>query len=92
MPAPDTREWYSKPYSELFNGEDLLPTNTNNWQRECIEDFKKSHTSPETKLLRITFLKDPDNNLVWICLESWNDSNPDQGPEPTINDIPKGFV
>lgn len=92
MPSPDTHEWYSRDYSELFDGKNLIFDNWTGWNRECVADFKQSH--PTAALLRMTVIIpcSTDVRLVWVSIEGWRDPRALQGPEPTESDIPRGFV
>ena len=76
---PDAREWYQldMELTIIFQ------------VKEATAKFCTKY--PIIGFIRLTFLG-LDRGEPWLCIDNWLTPPQDQGPEPTDQDIPMGFV
>lgn len=70
------REWYRYDHSELWITQ----------IQAIVRHFKSLY--PDMAMVRFTVIE----GEPWACFEGWKERPDDQGPVPTAEDIPVGFV
>ena len=76
---PDAREWYKLD----------MEVSITHQVSYSMHEFITKH--PNITFSRHTFLG-IDRSEPWLCIDGWLKPPQDQGPEPTDEDIPMGFV